>query len=218
MDLQTQPAWGLNNQEEIIVKLGTGGSNVVGTLPLNQVPVDATGKLVLRIPELDAMGVSTGFFDYNDSATAITPISVLANTWTKLTNNGLGAFTNKTYKPTGVAEVWNTTTNRFEWGELLLGDAVDIRADIEVITSVPNQTVSLAIFNATGTGGEYEIDLMPETTYKTTGIQKIITYMGIYMGDNNTLNNPSEIRIRSDAACSVKVNGWYVRLLLVGQH
>ncbi len=151
MDLQTQSVWGLNNQEEIVVKLGTGGDSVVGVLPTNQIPVDADGKLVLRIPELDSIGsspLSTGFFDYNDSATAITPISVLANTWTKLTNNGLGAFTNKTYKPAGVAEVWNTTTNRFEWGDLVLGDTLDIRADIDIITSVPNQIVNLAVFNA----------------------------------------------------------------------
>ena len=38
---------------------------------------------------------TAGFIDYNDSSTSSTPVILLANTWTEIPNDGLGAFTNK---------------------------------------------------------------------------------------------------------------------------
>ena len=41
-----------------------------------------------------------GFIDYNHSGA---DVSLVADTWTDVPNDGLGAFTNKTYKPTLVS-------------------------------------------------------------------------------------------------------------------
>lgn len=171
----------------------------------------------MRIPELQDRQIDVGFFDYNDTATSVTPINVTANTWTKLTNNGLGSFTNKLYKCPVLTDVWNTSTNRFVWSNMKLGDTVDIRIEIAITTTSPNQVVNLSIFNGIG-GSEYGIGILPENQYKNVGSRVINAYTSIYMGDNNTLLNPSEIRIKSDAACTVVVSGWYVRTILVGKH
>ena len=46
-----------------------------------------------------------GFADYNDALTTVTPIVLTANTWTDITNDGLGSFTNLNSLPFGVTQL-----------------------------------------------------------------------------------------------------------------
>lgn len=62
-----------------------------------------------------ANGHPSGFLDYQDTATAGTPINPAASTWTKLTNNELGANTRKNFAPDGVTDLWDPVTNEFDF-------------------------------------------------------------------------------------------------------
>ena len=98
-----------------------------------------------------------GFFDYNDQATKTTPINVPGNlTKVIITNDGAGPFTNLNYKPTNVPNIWDTTTNFFDFTNLKLGDMVDIRLDVSVTTQTPNQQVIIDLDVAIG-GSAYSI-------------------------------------------------------------
>ena len=44
-------------------------------------------------------GLLGGFIDYNDTSTSSTPVTLIADTWTTIPNDGLGAFTNKQFRP-----------------------------------------------------------------------------------------------------------------------
>lgn len=158
--------------------------------------------------------VKVGVYDYNDLATATTPISIaVADTYYPLTNDALGSFTNKTYALPSVPDVWDTGTQAFDFTDLVLGDTVDIRLDIIVTSSANNQDFTVVLFIADGTGGQYEIPFIVERNFKTAGTRQIIEFNGIYMGDTNTLNNPARFKIRSSNTGSVVVNGWYARVV-----
>lgn len=156
--------------------------------------------------------VRVGFWDYNDLATTTTPISVSADTDTVLTNDGLGSFTNKTYKLSGIDDIFNTSTDSFDWSGLKLGDTVDIRIDIDVTTTSNNQDVSISINLGSG-GDAYQIPFISGMGFKTSGTHKISGYQGVYMGDNNTLNGGGQMIINTDSSATVKVNGWYTRVI-----
>lgn len=156
-----------------------------------------------------------GLIDYNDLATQTTPINIpsgLVNV--DIPNDGLGSFTNKNFRPKGVSEVWDVGNNVFDWSDLSLGDMVDIRLDLSVTTTSPNQTVIVELVLAIG-GFEYAIPFV-QANVKTTGTYPVNRYNGVYMGDENTLFNGAKFRIRSDAAATMVVNGWYCKLLLRG--
>lgn len=156
-----------------------------------------------------------GLLDYNDLATATTPINVpsgLVNT--KLTNDGLGPFTNKAFTPNGVTDIWDASNNRFDWQDLGLGDLVDIRLDVEVTTSSPNQLVQIDLNLGTG-GSSYGIPFASEVI-KSAGAHRVTVFNGIYMGDANTLNNFGEFVIRSDGTATLVVFGWYCKVLIRG--
>ena len=72
---------------------------------------------------------TNGFIDYNDTTGGV---SLTAGTWTTIPNNGLGAFTNKTYKPEGVTELMDVSTGAIDTSELHLGDSILIRNDFVV--------------------------------------------------------------------------------------
>lgn len=196
---------------------------------------DEAAVWVLLTPDLDTTGLSvndlvsydgekliksvdgcrTGFFDYNDSATAGTPISVTGGAgYVTLTNDELGAFTNKTFAPQGVTDVWDALNNRFDWSDLKLGDQIEIRVDVEVTTTVANQEVDLAIELGNG-GSPYDL-LFQRSQYKTAGAQPIVRWVGLYLGDANTLNNYALLKIKSPSNCTVVVHGWYVKVDIRG--
>lgn len=157
---------------------------------------------------------ASGIYDYQDLATASTPISLATpDTWYTLTNDGLGPNTNTTYGLTGVADVWDSSINSFDFSGLDLGDSVDIRMSIDVISGTNNQDFDVSLFVNDGGGGQYTLPFISQQSFKTPGTKSLIRFNSIYIGDDNTRNNPARFKIKSSAAGSVIVIGWYCRVI-----
>jgi len=111
-------------------------------------------------------GAVTGFADYNDLATASSPVSLSANTWTDIPNDGAGAFTNLNFLPTGVTSILDTSTGYLDLSQLSLGDSVIIRNDFTVI---PNgNRANLEFRYQLGSGsGLYTLDYFVGRSIKT---------------------------------------------------
>ena len=155
---------------------------------------------------------SIGFFDYNDLATQSTPISVAANTDVKLTNDTLGAFTNISYPPYGVSSLWDATTNRFNFTQLSIGDTIDVRIHLQVTTTTSNQSYKIGAKFGIGSASVFD-NIIYSDQVKTAGVHEVSFVAPFYIGEANILNNPAELYINSDATASVKVDGWYIRIL-----
>jgi hypothetical protein len=159
---------------------------------------------------------SGGWADYNDNATSGTPLSVTGGgAAVILTNDTLGSFTNTSNLPDGVTSLWSSSTNKFVWTDLKVGDMVDIRLDITVTTSSSNTSIGVLLHLGTG-GGAYVVPFIQEHLFKTSGTHQITRFNSIYMGDSNTLNNGGQFKITADSNCTVVVNGWYVRCIRKG--
>ena len=160
--------------------------------------------------------VRMGVWDYNDSATSGTPISLTPiNTDIVMTNNGAGAFTNKTYALSDIPDVWDTTTNRFDFTGFNLGDVVDMRLDLTVTTTAANTETQLKINLAIG-GSPYTL-VIDHSSFKNAGTYQMTKMFSVYMGDANTRDNPASITLRSDSGtASAIVNGWYLKGLKKG--
>lgn len=165
---------------------------------------------------IPADNLRAGIFDYNDAATTSTPIVVtVAGSPVILTNDELGPQTNKDHPPVGVTDVWDASSNMFDWSELKLGDMIDIRLDISVITVSVNTEIKVDLHLGTG-AGSYTLPFVNEINFKTTGTQKVNVFNGIYIGDANTLDNGGLFKISTDKDCTVIVNGWYCKVLVRG--
>ena len=161
--------------------------------------------------------LAQGVYDYNDATTAITPIDLtLADTNYKLTNDGAGPFTNLAYGLSNLDHVWIAVDNHFVWengGALILGDTVDIRFDVEFTTGLNNTEVTIDLELGVGSV-PYTLPVIENINVVTAGTIRELRELSIYMGDTNTLSFPSEVKARaSKTGATVKVNGWFVRVL-----
>ena len=183
-------------------------------LPNKMITTNANGTALImsEIPTIpDSYLASIGFFDYADLATQTTPISFVNGVDKKLTNDGLGATTNKNYPPYGITDVWSTSTNACNFSQLSLGDAVGIRFDVTATTTSANQDISGYIKLGVGTASEYKLQIFSENI-KTSGENHRVFYTKLYIGNEDIRTAPAEFYILSDNNGSVKVNGWYFQI------
>ena len=183
-------------------------------LPNKMITTNANGTALImsEIPTIpDPYLASIGFFDYADLATQTTPISFVTGVDKKLTNDGLGATTNKNYPPYGITDVWSTSTNACNFTQLSLGDAVGIRFDVTATTTSANQDISGYIKLGVGTASEYKLQIFSENI-KTSGENHRVFYTKLYIGNEDIRTAPAEFYILSDNNGSVKVNGWYFQI------
>jgi hypothetical protein len=138
-----------------------------------------------------------GFADYNDATTVVTPINVLSDTWTTVTNDGAGAFTNLSYLPYGTTRLLDTLNGEFLFDELPLGSFVNIRNDFTVTPSTNNAILSIRYVLGTG-AGEYTLETLLGRLDSGSGIPYRFSLKSdlIYMGDTNTRDNPVKFQIR----------------------
>ena len=137
-----------------------------------------------------------GFFDYNDTSTSASPITLLTDTWTDVPNNGLGAFTNLNYVPTGMTKLMDNSNGSLDFTELTLGSDILIRIDFNVTPQTNNALLESRYVLGTG-AGLYSLPIVSRRLDSGAGIpyssEKGSFY--IYMGDTNTLDNPGTLLV-----------------------
>jgi len=161
-------------------------------------------------------GFSGGWADYADVATTGTPIAVSAVP-AVLTNDGLGVDTNTTYLPiggNGITQLWDTSSNGFDFSDLEVGDMVDIRMDITMIIASNNTAVDVDLYM--GSGGSVVVPFISQQNFKSTGSFEVIRYMGIYIGSEDVRDNLAQLKISADNNCTCTVHGWYIKAIRRG--
>jgi len=150
------------------------------------------------------------FFD-NDTATASTPINHTggaSNTY--LTNNSLGSATDA-HNPDLKDNIWDPSTNKFDFTSLKIGDTIEFRISIE-IDNAAAQEADLVFSLAEGSDDAYDLNI-GHVYYKTAATGTPVTVLfRIYMGDESTRANPARIRFESPTTTAIKVLGWFVQI------
>ena len=160
---------------------------------------------------------SAGFVDYNDTATAITPITLPANTWVSITNNGAGAFTNTSYLPPGITRMMDTSNGKFLVDELALGSFFVVRNDFTITPSTNNAIVEQRYVLGAG-ANEYVLEaiLGRLDSGSGKGYRFSLKPDFLYVGDLNTQQNPITLQIKlstpgtlvnAGSAVGVAING-----------
>ncbi len=168
----------------------------------------------IRIHEQNGGGGSTvqnGFIDYNDT-TGI--VNITANTWTTIPNNGLGAFTNKNYKPSGVTELMDTSTGAIDTTELSLGDTIIVRNDFKINPNTNNALLEFRYQLGSG-GGLYTLETIVARLDSGSGQDYRFSLKPdlIYMGDENTRLNPIALQVRLSTNGTISNAGTVIQVI-----
>ena len=204
----------VNSNDEIVLTDGDGDDAVVSSLPNEWIPVSPTNKRMKVVLPDNISRQWHGWVDYNDTATQSSPLAVVTNVPKKLTNDGLGQYTNRTYQSKYITDIWNTSTNQLSFSEFQIGDTIDFRIEFDLTTNANNQEVRIEFHLGVGDPYAYVIVASSPLIYKSTGTYRVHAITSFYIGNALTLNNPGEIYIVSDNSASVKVGGFFIKYTL----
>lgn len=147
------------------------------------------------------------FIDYNDLATQSTPLAYTTGNL-QLTNDWAWPYSTSSYAPMWVTQLWNTTTNQFDFTKLAVWDEITLRFDLLVTTSATNQTVKIfATFDIWWTPYNLVLD---NQHFKTAMEYNIVETETFYVWSAGMRNNPWALYFNSDANASIKVNWFYI--------
>lgn len=150
-----------------------------------------------------------GWQDFQDTATAITPIALTtAGVWYNLTNNAAGPLSSTVYKVATHGTIWNSSTNSFDFSTLSIGDVVRFRTDISFTTSGVNHEISTRL--AFGPGLVFSIPFDSQDV-KAASTKRRIRYWALTIKNDDTRLNPAKFQASSDGSGdTVVVGGWQV--------
>ena len=159
-------------------------------------------------------GTGQGFIDYNDTSTTITPLVLSSDVWTTIPNNGAGAFTNYTYKPSGITELMNVATGAIDPTELVLGDNLLIRNDFTVTPGTNNTLLELR-YSLGGGGGTYTLEKTMGRLDSGSGnpYRFSLDVHEVYIGDLNTKDNPIVLQVKLSASGTLVNAGTVIQVI-----
>lgn len=158
-----------------------------------------------------------GWWDYNDVATTSSPVAITGgSTWYQITNDGAGAQTNNTYILDGTTEVWNTSTNQFDFSGIPLGSVVRCRFAFNLTTTSSNQEIDFRMQFGIGST-PYNVGV-GNLYRKTIGAYDDLSLdFTFYIGNSLTRDNPAELQANSAENASIEVQGIFVTVLARGE-
>ena len=134
------------------------------------------------------------------------PITLVADTWTQVTNDGTSSSTSRDCLPRdqGVTAIYNTTTNRIDFSQLSNKAHVIFRFGIKVNPTVDNTTLKLRLFWTMSTGSTYEVDVPGALLNDGAGIEYENEFtLPFYVGNDITKNGYGIVQVKADGDCTI---------------
>jgi len=157
-----------------------------------------------------------GFIDYNDTTGAI---SLVADTWTTIPNNGAGAFSNDAYKPTAVTQLMDVSTGEIDPRELSIGDTILIRNDYTINPNTNNAELEFRYVLGDG-ANEYTLQTTIGRLDDGSGVDYRFSLKPdlIYMGDLNTRDNLITLQVKLSANGTLTNAGSVIQVIKQNVH
>lgn len=160
---------------------------------------------------------SVGWARWHDTATQSTPLSLTADEWTKVPNDGLGTKSRATqYLPSGVRSLFNTSTGQFDYSDLGVGSFIfwdySITADVSTLNTILDVRADYAI----GSDENFQVALDGPDQVLATG-ERLMGGFGVAcLCAEDTVNSPTELQIRADrSGTDITVNFFHAVVFAV---
>jgi len=154
-----------------------------------------------------------GYVDYNDLATASTPVVLVTDTWTDVPNDKLGAFTNEDSLPPTVTNLMDGSTGYLDFSDLSIGSDLLIRIDFSVTPEINNALMETRYVLGQG-AGEYTLTVNSKRLDTGSGVpySSAKGSFYIYMGDSNTIGGVGKLQVKISSAGTLINNGVAIKI------
>jgi hypothetical protein len=162
--------------------------------------------------------------NFADTATASTPLQItpLTGGEVKLTNNASGTLTdgttitNSNSTIEGLNDLWNSTANTIDFGDLEENDTLIVRIGLKLTPNsvLADYTVRLDFYDGAGGTGTKEFDIAhPFVTLSTSAIETPVEEDVRFFIGSSVVGGSCEIFIECNQATDVEVVGFDILIL-----
>lgn len=155
-------------------------------------------------------GDSKGFVYLENTSTDTTLINYTANDFLPLINNVLGTKTSYTFAPNGVTSIWNSSTNRFDFSELEIGDQIIIYLDVEITPTQNGQRFVVDFSVADGTSDISTVTIYDNSNFLNSTVKAIKPFIVHTFTNENQITGPSKLTLFSSLNASLKIKSFII--------
>lgn len=181
--------------------------HVVNTTVLYKLVVTAVSKKSVTVGRTGI--TSSGYAIYDDSMAST--LTLTADTLTVVPNNALGTNTTNTYLPLGVTNLWNAGTSSFDFNELSIGDAVEIRLLVQPTTASNNTEIELDLYLGSGLN-QYKVPFITTQNFQFAGLFEATRYTSFPIRDEDTRTSPAQFKAIADKNCTLQTDDFFVKV------
>ena len=147
---------------------------------------------------------SDGFEYVSDKNLENNPISLPADTWTKVTNDGTSGSTKRQHLPEGVERIYDVDTDRIKLDQLPTDGWLIFRFGVKVIPNVDNVTLKARIAYTLPDGFKFYLVAPGALLNDGAGIEYEEQFtLTFYVGDQDSKDGYGELEVRADGTCSI---------------
>lgn len=148
---------------------------------------------------------NTDGFEYvSDKNLESNPITLVADTWTKVTNDGTSGSTKRQHLPEGVTCIYDTDLQRIRLKELPINGWLIFRFGVKVIPNVDNMTLKARIKYTLPDGFQFYLQAPGALLNDGAGIEYEEQFtLTFYVGDEDSKNGYGELEVRADGTGSI---------------
>ena len=181
--------------------------HIINTTLVYTVVVTAVSKKSVTIARSGL--TSAGYAIYEDSR--VTTTTLAAGVFTVIPNDALGANTTNAYLPLGVTNLWNAGTSSFDFSELAVGDAVEMRIIVQPTTTSNNTEIELDLFLGSG-GAQYKVPFITTQNFQFAGLFEATRYTSFPIRDEDTRTSPAQFKAIADKNCTLQTDDFFVKV------
>ena len=152
---------------------------------------------------------SAGWAAYEDSR--VSTLTLTADTLTVLPNNALGSNTTNSYLPLGVTNLWNAGTSSFDFTELAVGDAVELRLLVEPTTASNNTQIELDLYLGSGVN-QYKVPFITTQNFQFAGLFEATRYTSFPIRNEDTRTSPAQFKVIANKDCTMQTDDFLVKV------
>ena len=152
---------------------------------------------------------SAGYAIYDDSRAST--LTLTAGVLTVVPNDAAGATTTNAYLPLGVTNLWNAGTSSFDFSELAVGDAVEIRLLVQPTTINNNTEIELDLFLGSGVN-QYKVPFITTQNFQFAGTFEATRYTSFPIRDEDTRISPAQFKAVADKNCTLQTDDFFVKV------
>jgi len=180
---------------------------IINTTLVYTVVVTAVSKKSVTIARSGI--TSAGYAVYEDSK--VTTTTLAAGVFTIIPNDALGTNTTNAYLPLGVTNLWNAGTSSFDFSELAVGDAVEMRIIVQPTTTSNNTEIELDLFLGSG-GAQYKVPFITTQNFQFAGLFEATRYTSFPIRDEDTRTSPAQFKAIADKNCTLQTDDFFVKV------